>query len=55
MIEGFARELPEDLMVEAILFAPRIYHHRFSSCSEELREKVGHGQKAVPCADARTR
>ena len=51
MIEGFARELPEEVVVAAIAFA-------FQQCQtvidviEELREKAGHGKKELPAAPA---
>jgi polyribonucleotide nucleotidyltransferase len=47
MIEGFARELPEDVTADAIMFA-------FQQCQvvidaiEELREKAGMGPKELP-------
>jgi polyribonucleotide nucleotidyltransferase len=47
MIEGFARELPEDVTADAIMFA-------FQQCQtvidaiEELREKAGLGPKELP-------
>jgi len=51
MIEGFARELPEDIVSEAITFA----HHAIQKIIEgihELRAKLGHGPKALPEAPA---
>ncbi|MFO0848035.1 MAG: polyribonucleotide nucleotidyltransferase [Gemmataceae bacterium] len=51
MIEGFARELPEDVMAEAIEFA----HQQILiiiDAIEELREKAGLGQKQLPEAPA---
>jgi polyribonucleotide nucleotidyltransferase len=49
MIEGFARELPEDVVAEAIEFA-----HRqcvvIIEAIEELRDKAGLGAKELPAA-----
>ncbi|HZT89257.1 MAG TPA: polyribonucleotide nucleotidyltransferase [Stellaceae bacterium] len=49
MIEGFAREMPEDQMLQAILFAHR---HVVELCDlvEELRDKAGLGPKQLPPA-----
>jgi polyribonucleotide nucleotidyltransferase len=44
MIEGFAREMPEDQMLEAILFAQRQVS-AVVELIEELREKAGLGPK----------
>jgi polyribonucleotide nucleotidyltransferase len=49
MIEGFAREMPEEQMLQAILFA----HERIVEIVdliEELREKAGLGKKELPPA-----
>jgi polyribonucleotide nucleotidyltransferase len=46
MIEGFARELPEDVMAQAIMFA----HQQVAlivELIEELRQRAGLGSKAV--------
>src|SRR5262249_59009312 len=51
MIEGFAREMPEDQMLQAILFA----HQQVVALVdlvEELREKAGLGKKELPPAGA---
>src|SRR5262249_39564273 len=47
MIEGFARELKEELMPEAILFAHR-HVVTVVDMVEELREKAGLGPKPAP-------
>jgi polyribonucleotide nucleotidyltransferase len=49
MIEGFARELPEDVMAEAVMFG---HQHivRIIDAIEELREKAGLGIKEAPPA-----
>lgn len=47
MIEGFARELPEDVMAAAIAFAHSQCLHVIDAI-EELREKAGLGQKVLP-------
>jgi len=44
MIEGFARELPEDVMVNAILFA-HLQIIKIIELIEELRNKMGLGAK----------
>ncbi len=51
MIEGFARELPEDIMANAIVFA---HSHILTviDAIEELRTKAGHGAKEYPPAPA---
>jgi polyribonucleotide nucleotidyltransferase len=51
MIEGFARELPEEVMAEAVMFG---HQHivRIIDLIEELREKAGLGIKALPAASA---
>ena len=51
MIEGFARELPEDIMANAIVFA---HSHIITviDAIEELRTKAGHGAKEYPPAPA---
>jgi polyribonucleotide nucleotidyltransferase len=51
MIEGFAREMPEEQMLQAILFA----HQQIVAIVdlvEELREKAGLGKKELPPAVA---
>ncbi|MGL6095796.1 MAG: polyribonucleotide nucleotidyltransferase, partial [Fimbriiglobus sp.] len=51
MIEGFARELPEDVVTAAVEFA----HHQcvlIIEAIEELREKAGFGPKVLPPAPA---
>jgi polyribonucleotide nucleotidyltransferase len=52
MIEGFARELPEDLMVEAIAAAHQ-YVRELCAMQQELAEKlgVGKGQHVAPPPD----
>ena len=47
MIEGFARELPEEVLAEAVMFG---HQHivRIVELIEELREKAGLGPKAAP-------
>jgi polyribonucleotide nucleotidyltransferase len=47
MIEGFAREMPEDQMLQAILFAHR-HVAEVVDMIEELRQKAGLGPKAPP-------
>src|SRR5262249_15145810 len=47
MIEGFARELPEDQMADAILFAHK-HIVTVIEMVEELREKAGLGKKELP-------
>ncbi len=49
MIEGFARELPEDVMTAAIVFAHQQCLHVIDAI-EELREKAGLGKKVLPPA-----
>jgi polyribonucleotide nucleotidyltransferase len=49
MIEGFARELPEDVMTAAILFAHQGCVQVIEAI-EELREKAGLGIKELPPA-----
>ncbi|OWK38639.1 polyribonucleotide nucleotidyltransferase [Fimbriiglobus ruber] len=51
MIEGFARELPEDVVSDAIVFA---HKHILTVIDgiEELREKAGLGAKVLPPAPA---
>jgi polyribonucleotide nucleotidyltransferase len=49
MIEGFAREMPEDQMVEAILFAHKNIK-TIVGMIEELREKAGLPAKVMPPA-----
>ena len=49
MIEGFARELPEDVMASAILFAHEQIQ-RIVDAIEELRSKLGLGHKEIPMA-----
>jgi len=49
MIEGFAREMPEDQMLQAILFAHQQVV-RVVDLIEELRSKAGLGNKALPPA-----
>ena len=49
MIEGFARELPEDVIIAAVTFA----HQQIQiviDAIEELREKAGLGKKELPPA-----
>jgi polyribonucleotide nucleotidyltransferase len=51
MIEGFARELPEDQVLQAILFA----HQHIATVVdmvEELRQQAGLGTKELPAATA---
>jgi polyribonucleotide nucleotidyltransferase len=47
MIEGFARELPEDVVTEAVMFGHR-HIVRIIDAIEELREKAGLGIKEAP-------
>jgi polyribonucleotide nucleotidyltransferase len=47
MIEGFAREMPEDQMLEAILFCQK-HITTVVEMVEELREKAGLGPKELP-------
>ncbi|HZY90228.1 MAG TPA: polyribonucleotide nucleotidyltransferase, partial [Gemmataceae bacterium] len=47
MIEGFAREMPEDQMLQAILFAHK-HVVTVVEMIEELREKAGLGPKPAP-------
>jgi polyribonucleotide nucleotidyltransferase len=47
MIEGFARELPEDAVAEAILFAHEQIQHIIDAI-DELRSKLGVGMKELP-------
>ena len=49
MIEGFSRELPEDVIVAAVMFG---HGHivQIIDAIEELREKAGLGKKAAPPA-----
>jgi polyribonucleotide nucleotidyltransferase len=49
MIEGFARELPEESMVQAILFAHKSIVTIIDAI-HELREKAGLGEKELPAA-----
>jgi polyribonucleotide nucleotidyltransferase len=49
MIEGFAREMPEDQMLQAILFAQR-HIAEIVDMVEELRDKAGLGKKDLPSA-----
>ncbi len=41
MIEGFAREMPEDEMAEAIMFGPRHDPRARATCSRSCIDKVG--------------
>ncbi len=47
MIEGFAREMPEPEMVEAVVFAHKQIVE-IIGLVEELREKMGQGKKQLP-------
>jgi len=49
MIEGFARELPEDVVTEAVMFGHR-HIVQIIDAIEELREKAGLGKKEPPPA-----
>jgi polyribonucleotide nucleotidyltransferase len=49
MIEGFAREMSEDTMAQAIMFAHK-HVVTVIDMIEELREKAGLGAKALPAA-----
>jgi polyribonucleotide nucleotidyltransferase len=49
MIEGFARELPEDQMAEAILFA-HDHIKKIVALIEEFRDKIGLPKKETPPA-----
>jgi polyribonucleotide nucleotidyltransferase len=51
MIEGFARELPEDVVTEAVMFGHR-HIVRIIDAIEELREKAGKGIKEAPAPAA---
>jgi polyribonucleotide nucleotidyltransferase len=51
MIEGFAREMPEDQMLAAILFAQKGVVTVIDAI-EQLREKAGLGAKELPAAAA---
>jgi polyribonucleotide nucleotidyltransferase len=51
MIEGFAREMPEEQMLEAILFCHK-HIATVVEMIEELREKAGLGPKEAPPAAA---
>ena len=46
MIEGFAREMPEDRMAEAIV-AAHGYIRQICEMQEELAAEDGHGEEAV--------
>ena len=46
MIEGFAREMPEDQMLEAILFGHK-HIAEVVELIEELRDKAGLGRKEL--------
>ncbi|MEZ6141894.1 MAG: polyribonucleotide nucleotidyltransferase [Zavarzinella sp.] len=52
MIEGFGRELPEEEMVAAIMFAHKAIVE-IIDLIEELRDKAGLGKKAKPAAPAK--
>ena len=49
MIEGFARELPEDIVASAILFAHEQVI-KLVDVIDELRNKLGLGKKEIPVA-----
>ena len=49
MIEGFAREMSEENMLQAILFAHE-HIRNIVDMIEELREKAGLGKKELPSA-----
>lgn len=51
MIEGFARELPEEVIAEAVMVAHRSII-QIIDLIEELREKAGVGRKAPPAQSA---
>jgi polyribonucleotide nucleotidyltransferase len=52
MIEGFAREMPEEQMLDAILFAHKNVAEVVDMI-EELREKADLGKKKLPAATAK--
>src|SRR5437763_13422307 len=47
MIEGFAREMPEDEMLQAVVFAHK-HIAEIVDLIEELRQKAGRGPKPAP-------
>ena len=55
MIEGFAREMPEDQMARGHPLRPTSTSSRSCDLIEELRDKAGLGAKALPPAAGRTR
>ena len=52
MIEGFAREMPEDVIADAIAFAHQQCQTVIDAI-EELREKAGLGPKELPAGRPR--
>ena len=47
MIEGFAREMPEDLMAEAIVDRPRVHPRKSAKCRKNWSQKVGRREEAL--------